>query len=125
MTTSGRRNDHPTRDSDRGDSRLSARDRQITRTSGWLLLAMPDLEVASSSVSSYRSGLPKVVICERNAAGRQERRRRRNGGRNLRTIPQIDLARPAGGRKDGNGKKSKGYAPKLGPKYSDTPTRSP
>ncbi|KYQ52503.1 hypothetical protein ALC60_08363 [Trachymyrmex zeteki] len=249
--------------------------------------------VASSSVSSYRSGLPKVVMRERNAAGRQERRRRRrrNGGRstearrrkrameewrtfryrspphnrisvtegaipdhlvslhqeegqhwvlgitcvkaNLRTIPQIDLAtcksrgskkprcfrggdlrsrsvespknrigsptgnstnrggsrRPGprqekslrslrrnmwiyfqhardddesftrsiigdspsvtefaetkahvmlgstrrtrrgkkvrGGREDGNGKKSKGYAPKLGLKYSDTPSRSP
>lgn len=40
-------------------------------------------QVASSSVSSYRSGLPKVVMRERNAAGRQERRRRRrrNGGR--------------------------------------------
>lgn len=45
MTTSGRRNDRSTRDSDRGDSRLSARDRQITGTSGRLLLAMPDLEV--------------------------------------------------------------------------------
>jgi len=39
-------------------------------------------QVASLAVSSYRSGLPKVVMRERNAVGRQERRRRRrNGGR--------------------------------------------
>lgn len=40
-------------------------------------------QVACSVVSSYRSGLPKVVMRERNGAGRQEGRRRgrRNGGR--------------------------------------------
>lgn len=50
-------------------------------------------QVASSAASSYRSGLPKVVMRERNAAGRQERRRRRrrrngaHGGRRRRKRP--------------------------------------
>ncbi|KYN36784.1 hypothetical protein ALC56_08575 [Trachymyrmex septentrionalis] len=105
MTTSGRRNDHPTRDSDRGDSQLSARDRQITRTSGRLLLAMPDLQ----------------PICGRPARGSKEPRCVMLGStRYLNARCEV-----RGGRKDGNGKKSEGYAPKLGPKYSDTPTRSP
>ncbi|TGZ54416.1 Coronin [Temnothorax longispinosus] len=81
MTTSGRRNDRPTRDSDRGDSRLSARDRPDYRDEQ--SVAPGDgriskrLTVASSAASSCCSRLPKVVMRERIARWKTRKKKKK------------------------------------------------